>query len=473
MSEKISARRIIVCVDGVTDSSDTASKKLRRRNPSSIARLRAVIKSGICTDQQRRPVQQTVRYHQVASASFLAGKFSSGPALSFDQQVQDVAFDICQSLEDPQDEIYLFGSAHGACTVRAVAGVLHHMGMPRSGTLSDFPEMFQNALKLYKARQTDDSISGGRALQFLRERTRGMPNIRFVGVLDALKSPTSRNSFDTGFVTSIRHFRHALAFNENRPSLALDLPQSPTTKDLEGRSFIQAWFMGSHGEIIGGTTQDGLSLYPLQWLMVESMLQGLVVSPDEIPAEFNLSENPLSLTFPQFAGEAPELDVAEKVKWNITYTNQTQVVMFDLQTAHVPAPNAEDPSHEIGFESTSSLYTSSRKIFSIDGLHGYDRANSAGTIIHPSVFCILDRNQRLYEQTRFKPYKSQLADFEINCMRGSPEEQPPWIQGSELLGSNVKAFRILVCGKTGVGKSTLINKVFGVEMVRYPEIGID
>ena len=32
-----------------------------------------------------------------------------------------------------------------------------------------------------------------------------------------------------------------------------------------------------------------------------------------------------------------------------------------------------------------------------------------------------------------------------------------------MLESDIKAFRILVCGKTGVGKSTLINRVFGVE----------
>lgn len=38
----------------------------------------------------------------------------------------------------------------------------------------------------------------------------------------------------------------------------------------------------------------------------------------------------------------------------------------------------------------------------------------------------------------------------------------------ELQASGVKAFRILVCGKTGVGKSSLINAVFAVDMVLFP-----
>lgn len=462
MSEKVSLRRVVVCVEGVTDVLDKQPKK---RNPSSITRLSTVIKSGICTDLQGRTIEQNVRSFQIAASSSLANVFSTKSISPFDQQNQDIAFHICQALQDPQDEIFLFGSGHGGYTVRAVAGLLYHMGLPKSDALSEFPKLFQNAVSLYKARQSDDSIAGGQALQFLRARTQGHPNIRFVGVLDALKSSPGRFAYDTSFLPCIRHFRHALAFNETRPSVAADILESPATKDLDGRSFVQAWFMGGHQDIVGGTVQDGLSLYPLQWLLVESMLQGLVVSSDLKVDGVKITENPLSLTFPQFAGQVPNLDIEERFKWRIDFSNKIQVIMFDLQSQHSPAKDAAEPSHEIAFESTTALYTSARKVFTSSGLIGYDKSKSAGTVLHPSLFCILDRTPIMFEQARFKPYKGQLADFEVNCMRTGTDGEAPWLEGSELLGTNVKAFRILVCGKTGVGKSTLINKVFGVEMV--------
>jgi ribosome biogenesis GTPase A len=81
------------------------------------------------------------------------------------------------------------------------------------------------------------------------------------------------------------------------------------------------------------------------------------------------------------------------------------------------------------------------------------------------VFCFLDRNPRYYEQHRFKSLKKDLADYRDRCLEEGDGAIPPWLEGLELQASGVKAFRILVCGKTGVGKSTLINKVFGVEMV--------
>ena len=45
----------------------------------------------------------------------------------------------------------------------------------------------------------------------------------------------------------------------------------------------------------------------------------------------------------------------------------------------------------------------------------------------------------------------------------------PWATLRNFRDPEVKAFRILVCGRTGVGKSTLINKVFGVDLVKLKE----
>jgi ribosome biogenesis GTPase A len=90
-----------------------------------------------------------------------------------------------------------------------------------------------------------------------------------------------------------------------------------------------------------------------------------------------------------------------------------------------------------------------------------------GTIIHPSTFCLLDRYPRFNEQSHFKALKKDIADYRDRNLQDTGATLPPWLEGLQLQASGVKAFRILVCGKTGVGKSTLINKVFGVELVIF------
>ncbi|TRX90550.1 hypothetical protein FHL15_008523 [Xylaria flabelliformis] len=85
-----------------------------------------------------------------------------------------------------------------------------------------------------------------------------------------------------------------------------------------------------------------------------------------------------------------------------------------------------------------------------------------GNIIHPSIFATLDWNAPFYNQGVFKIRKGELTAF-LECIddQGIPS---PWLEGLFLLDTGVNAFIILVCGNTGVGKSTLINKVIGVEM---------
>ena len=50
-----------------------------------------------------------------------------------------------------------------------------------------------------------------------------------------------------------------------------------------------------------------------------------------------------------------------------------------------------------------------------------------------------------------------------------PDDQSAFWDDALLPADEVGAVRILVCGNAGVGKSTLINQVFGKVVVRSPE----
>ena len=169
----------------------------------------------------------------------------------------------------------------------------------------------------------------------------------------------------------------------------------------------------------------------------------------------------MSLAFPQFAGGLPIMGGEEKIEWQLGYKNGLQISMFDLQSLHGEKTTDEDHSLRINTGS-STIYNRQRQIFSSGRLNGWSQG-PFGTIIHPSMYCILDRHARFYEHSVLKHRKKDLADFQERCMADTEAIQP-WLEGMSLQASGVKAFRILVCGKTGVGKSTLINKVFGVEM---------
>ncbi|THZ23904.1 hypothetical protein D6C90_09289, partial [Aureobasidium pullulans] len=85
-----------------------------------------------------------------------------------------------------------------------------------------------------------------------------------------------------------------------------------------------------------------------------------------------------------------------------------------------------------------------------------------GTIIHPSVYFVMDVYARHGIELAMKPFQKDIDRFRDEQ---HSDMRDPWLTMLETAPQgDVKACRILVCGRTGVGKSTLINKVFGVPM---------
>ncbi|KAI0190700.1 hypothetical protein EV127DRAFT_78705 [Xylaria flabelliformis] len=440
--------RMIICVD---DSDYDEDGTLGHGNPSNIYRLQSLTATGAALiEPQGRHVNQTVRYYRAVKESGPFARLQSRTAGPIDQQIKYIIEDICQ-VGRPQGELFLYGSGRGAYVVQVVASLLHLMGIPKS--IGDFENVYQSALALSRARMRNDALNGGKLTAYLKAHCYDPPTIQFLGVFDTLRADAEKYEYESSFVSSVRHFRHAIAFNDTRTTPYLW--KVPVDEEIRDRSFIQAWFMGFHYDVCGGLEHDGLSLFPLQWMLLESIRAGLVLTSDRS------SNTIMSLVFPQFAGGMPDLEAEEKAHWRIKYVNGIEVTLFDLQSVQVNAESGSD--HSIQIKVGNSSQRNQRKIFRSDkSLIGWALNSPYGNIIHPSIFATLDRNARFYDQGVFKTRKRELTAF-LECIddQGIPS---PWLEGLSLLDTGVNAFRILVCGKTGVGKSTLINKVFGVEM---------
>jgi predicted GTPase len=74
------------------------------------------------------------------------------------------------------------------------------------------------------------------------------------------------------------------------------------------------------------------------------------------------------------------------------------------------------------------------------------------------------------------PFYEQLQDWREKMvgLEHGVQNQGFWNLREEAVPDELPAMRILVCGNTGVGKSELINKVFGVEVTKviYPPLSL-
>ena len=90
-----------------------------------------------------------------------------------------------------------------------------------------------------------------------------------------MKAVDDRDLHDITFNDSIHHLRHALALDEDREAMTPEYTYPDVSRIRGDRSIIQAWFAGAHIDMGGSAKKDGLSLYPLQWMLLESKMKGL------------------------------------------------------------------------------------------------------------------------------------------------------------------------------------------------------
>ncbi|KAL9611274.1 MAG: hypothetical protein Q9167_004071 [Letrouitia subvulpina] len=226
-----------------------------------------------------------------------------------------------------------------------------------------------------------------------------------------------------------------------------------------------AWFVGAHIDMGGSSEKDGFALYPLQWILGESQSKGLVLEFEELKPPWSGTtgiDNPLRVIFPE-----DEEDGKGQDTWTCVTKNRVHVRMQDLRKVHGFKKYRDRYSIKLNSREQSYWPRKAREVFnSSEELRGYcGWEASQGTIIHPSVYYCLDDLvpqvsilSKMPDRTGIENWRAKMLGTKHRNL-----DQGFWNDAEPLEDSNLKAIRILVCGNTGVGKSTLINRVFGVE----------
>lgn len=84
-------------------------------------------------------------------------------------------------------------------------------------------------------------------------------------------------------------------------------------------------------------------------------------------------------------------------------------------------------------------------------------------MIHPSIYFLRETCSFLGVGKALAHLEPQLEKFRDDRMEYQGEGHP-WLRDYHA-SPTLSTFRILICGNAGVGKSTLLNRVFGTEMV--------
>jgi hypothetical protein len=194
------------------------------------------------------------------------------------------------------------------------------------------------------------------------------PTIQFLDLFG------TNNHIDIGgidemlFSASVKHIRHAVSFNEDEKSLApVLLNNSNSACDLNRDYLIEAWFLGTQLDIGGSVRYDGLSLYPLQWMLVESRNLGLhLKEPENLAPTEDGKEDIIQLVFPSDTSpsESEKKEAPNSERWVFKYSNEVTVDMYDLRVSHnqgnlqVPPPSKltkSKKSHQKPIKSNNSL----------------------------------------------------------------------------------------------------------------------
>ncbi|QRW26127.1 hypothetical protein RhiXN_11204 [Rhizoctonia solani] len=266
-----SKRSIILCFDGT-------SNHFSNQN-TNVVKLVELLKKD-------NPEQQMV-YYQAGVGTYSAPGFLTGVGQKVAARADEgIAWYLYQHVIDGYrylmetyragDQISIFGFSRGAYTARALAGMLHSVGLLPRHNLEQVPFAYQvysesevdiesgdasKSTTKAKAESSDEYSDSPKDVDPRAfKRTYCIPvTITFLGVWDTVGSVGAFTRKTLPYIEhnpSVKYFRQALALDENRgnfiPSLwdhSETFKQNSTTSK---QSAVEVWFKGGHCDVGGG-----------------------------------------------------------------------------------------------------------------------------------------------------------------------------------------------------------------------------
>jgi len=260
----------------------------------------------------------------------LAKRWSMLKGLAFGtgflQNIED-AYRFLMANYEEGDQVYLFGFSRGAFTVRALAGMLHSVGLLHPGTENLIPYAQRYWQKDFRPRDPSSPKTPGQLIceEFKATMARPCP-IHFIGVWDTVSSVGMINQFRTFPFTlhnpDVSHVRHAVAIDERRSCFRQNLMFKD--EKVPAQDIKNVWFAGVHSDVGGGypPMKAGLAKISFDWMMREAAACGMLIDPSALKREVHI----------EGAGPNPCADQEESLKGGWRFVELIPVRRFNWTT---------------------------------------------------------------------------------------------------------------------------------------------
>ncbi|KAG2111057.1 hypothetical protein BD769DRAFT_1347886 [Suillus cothurnatus] len=283
----VSGRNLVICIDGT-------SNKYGDKNTNIVELYSEMVKN-----------REQLTYYNSGVGTYAKGhthwmkQASTVFDLAFAFNISQTIMDAYRWLSDAYqhgDKIFLFGFSRGAYQVRALAGMIHEMGLILPGNIEQIPYAFELYSAINSGKPKDKLLAAGFKSTFSRQGV----VIHFIGVWDTVSSVGIRKEKilpSTDTCDHICYFRQALALDERRVKFLpeyvyggmSDRPKSRFVRppgedhaeDHVKDPVKEVWFAGSHSDV-EKTNALNFQDMPLLWMREEALEAGLVLHPPKV-----------------------------------------------------------------------------------------------------------------------------------------------------------------------------------------------